>query len=356
MTNMIKVMVVDDSALVRQTMKAMLVEKDGFILETAGNGAIGEKKIPTFKPDVIILDLEMPVMDGMTFLKNLMKTTPIPVIICSSITPQGSAKAIEALEAGAVDVIQKPNIGTKEFLEESKIRIQDAIRGACSVRVRKKEIPEIKARPKYTADVILSRGEGRPVSFGARTGKIVVIGASTGGTEALRVFLEVLPAEIPPILIVQHMPKHFTRAFADRLNKLCVPHISEATNGIKAERGCVYIAPGDEHMLLKKQGGDYMIQVTSGPMVSRHRPSVDVLFRSASRYAGANALGIIMTGMGDDGAQGMLEMKEAGSFNIAQDEKSCVVFGMPREAIKLNAADLILPLEQIAPKMLEKIG
>jgi len=351
--NAVRVMVIDDSALVRQTMLAVLTDKDGFLLETAGNGAIGEKKISLFKPDVIILDLEMPVMDGMTLLKRLMKTNPIPVIICSSITPQGSQKAIEALEAGAVDVIQKPNVGTKEFLEESKIRMQDAIRGACSIKVKKKVLTEVKARPKYTADVILSRG----TSFsGAKTDKIVVIGASTGGTEALRVFLEVLPEDIPPILIVQHMPKHFTKAFADRLNGLCRPHISEAVNGVKAQKGCVYIAPGDEHLLLKRQGRDYMIQVTSGPMVSRHRPSVDVLFRSAARYGGENVVGIIMTGMGDDGAQGMLEMKQAGAYNIAQDEKSSVVFGMPREAIKKNAADIVLSLEKIAVKMLEKVG
>ncbi|MBI9101491.1 MAG: chemotaxis response regulator protein-glutamate methylesterase [Spirochaetales bacterium] len=351
--NAVRVMVIDDSALVRQTMLAVLTERDGFLLETAGNGAIGEKKIPVFKPDVIILDLEMPVMDGMTLLKKMMKTNPIPVIICSSITPQGSQKAIEALEAGAVDVIQKPNVGTKEFLEESKIKLQDAIRGACSVKVSKRTMPELKVSPKYTADVILSRG----TSFsGTQTDKVVVVGASTGGTEALRVFLEVLPADIPPILIVQHMPKHFTKAFANRLNGLCKPYISEAVDGTKVEKGCVYIAPGDEHLLLKRQGRDYVIQVTTGPLVSRHRPSVDVLFRSAARYGGKNMVGIIMTGMGDDGAQGMLEMKQAGAFNIAQDEKTSVVFGMPREAIKREAADIILPLEKIAAKMMEKVG
>ena len=349
----IRVMIIDDSALVRQTMIAILEKKDGFIIETAGNGAIGEKKIPIFKPDVIILDMEMPVMDGMTFLKKQMKTNPIPVIICSSITPQGSQKAIEALESGAIDIIQKPNIGTKEFLNESKIRLQDAIRGACSVKVKKREVPPVTVRPKYTADVILSKGSVPP---GGKTEKIVVIGASTGGTEALRVFLEALPENIPPILIVQHMPKHFTKAFADRLNGLCRPYISEATNGVRAERGAVYIAPGDEHLLLKRQGRDYYTQLTSGPMVSRHRPSVDVLFRSAARYAGANAFGIIMTGMGDDGAQGMREMKDAGAFNIAQDEHSSVVFGMPKEAIKRDAVDLVLPLSQIAPKMLELVG
>jgi len=349
----IRVMVIDDSALVRQTMAAVLPPQDGFLLETAGNGLIAEKKIPSFRPQVLILDLEMPVMDGMTFMKKLMNSQPLPVIICSSVTAQGSQAAIKALEAGAVDVIQKPQIGTKQFLEESKMTIQDAVRGACSVSVKKKAAVEITAAPKYTADVILPAGKP---SVQGKTDRVVVVGASTGGTEALRVFLQALPADIPPIFIVQHMPKHFTKAFADRLNGICLPHIQEAQDGQVAYKGEVFIAPGDEHLLLKRQGTQYRVEIKSGPLVSRHRPSVDVLFRSAARYAGKNALGIIMTGMGDDGAQGMLEMKEAGCFNIAQDEKSCVVFGMPKEVIKRGAADLILPLEKIAPKLLEMVS
>ncbi len=345
----IRVLVVDDSALVRQTMQAILLEKDGFILETAVNGAIGEKKIPKFDPQVIILDLEMPVMDGITFLKKIMSSKPLPVIICSSITPKGSGKAIEALENGAVDVIQKPSLGTKQFLEESKIRIQDAVKGACSVKLRTRVVTPIKVAPKNTADVMLSRG--RKLT-NTKTEKIVVVGASTGGTEALKDFLITLPEDIPPILIVQHMPKHFTAAFANRLNGLCQPKISEAVNGVRAERGHVYIAPGDDHLMLKRQGQLYIVDVTTGPLVSRHRPSVDVLFRSTARYAGSNAVGIIMTGMGDDGAQGLLEMKEAGAYTIAQDEKSCVVFGMPKEAIKKNAATIVLPLHEISRKMM----
>ena len=275
---------------------------------------------------------------------------PIPVVVISSLTSQTTETGIKALEYGAVEIITKPQLNTKEFFEESKIRICDAVKAAALAKIKRKVLPQrITVEPKYSADAIIP--DTKIKSMIETTEIVVAVGASTGGTDALRVFLEALPPDTPGIVIVQHMPEHFTRSFANRLNELCRITVKEAENGESVIRGKALIAPGNHHMLLKRSGARYYVEVREGPLVNRHRPSVDVLFRSTAKYAGKNAIGIIMTGMGDDGARGLLEMKEAGAFTIAQDEKSCVVFGMPNEAIKLNATNKILPLDQIASQV-----
>ncbi len=352
MTDNINVLVVDDSALVRQTMIAILTPSKGFSVKTASNGLIAQRKIREESPHVIILDIEMPQMDGLTFLRELMKDNPIPVVICSSVTEKGSSKALEALQLGAVEIIEKPKMGTKQFLEESSTLIIDAIHASVKVKIKSCKLPAapLIIQPKLTADAMLSLGK---VSSNEKTEQIIVVGASTGGTEALEIFLSQIPENMPPICIVQHMPEHFTKAFADRLNRCCPPHIMEGTNGHVLKRGEVLIAPGGFHMLLKRRGSQYYVDVKSGPLVCRHRPSVDVLFRSAAKFAGNNAIGVIMTGMGDDGSQGMLEMKNTGAYTIAQDEASCIVYGMPKEAVKKQAVSEILPLQNIAKRILE---
>jgi two-component system chemotaxis response regulator CheB len=281
-----------------------------------------------------------------------MSQHPIPVIMCSSLTDKGSETTLKALEYGAIDIIQKPKLGVRQFLEESRIIICDSIRAAAGARLRKTPSPMLQVAPKLTADVIMPKQTNKAMV--RTTERIAVIGASTGGTEALRVFLEALPEDAPGMVIVQHMPEHFTRAFANRLDLTCKVSVKEADNDDTVIRGRVLIAPGNRHTLLKRSGARYYVEVKDGPLVSRHRPSVDVLFRSAARYAGKNAIGVIMTGMGDDGAKGMLEMKEQGAFTIAQDENSCIVFGMPKEAIKLNAIDKVVPLESIAMTVLRE--
>ncbi len=354
MPDPIKVMIVDDSAVVRETLKTLLQDDpDIEVVATASDPIIAAKKLETLIPDVITLDIEMPRMDGISFLKQLMSQHPIPVVICSSQAGSGSGNALQALEYGAVDIIEKPKMGTKQFLEESKVRIRDVVKAAHLSKVKKIN-PAAGARmdvsPKLTADAVLP-----PVRTHAvieTTERVIVVGASTGGTEALREFLEALPVDSPGIVIVQHMPENFTAAFARRLDGLCRITVKEAEDNDTVVRGRALIAPGNRHCLLKRSGARYYAEVRDGPLVSRHRPSVDVLFRSAARYAGKNAVGIIMTGMGDDGARGMLEMKEAGAYNIAQDEQSCVVYGMPNEAVKRNAVDKILPLSGIAGHML----
>ncbi|MDA3955889.1 chemotaxis response regulator protein-glutamate methylesterase [Oceanispirochaeta sp.] len=352
----IKVLIIDDSAVVRQTLSMIIEdEKDIEVINTAPNPIIGEKKIALQKPDVIILDIEMPQMDGLTFLKKLMSENPIPTIICSSKTEKGGQNAITAIELGAVDIVQKPKVGTKEFLQESKIRICDVIRAAARSNSRVKNHhfkAPVSVAPKLTADAILAKSN-RPLSIDT-TEMIAVVGASTGGTEALRIFLEMMPINSPGIVIVQHMPEHFTKSFAQRLNSLCKIEVKEAENNDVVYPGRALIAPGNMHILLKRQGARYYVETKDGPLVCRHKPSVDVLFRSAARYSGPNTVGIIMTGMGDDGARGMSEMKEAGAYNIAQDEASCVVFGMPKEAIKRDAVDCILPLNKIAAELIRR--
>jgi two-component system chemotaxis response regulator CheB len=347
----IKVLVVDDSAVVRQTIVELLsMDPDIEVVGTASDPFAAAQKMEQVIPDVITLDIEMPRMDGLTFLRKIMDQHPIPVVICSSLAIEGSETTLKALEYGAVEIITKPKLGTKKFLQESQIRICDAVKAASHTGVKRKSLWETVIAPKYSADVVLAKPTHN--SMIQTTEKVVVVGASTGGTEALRVFLEALPPDSPGIVIVQHMPEHFTRAFAKRLDTLCQITVKEAEDGDSVIRGRALIAPGNYHMLLKRSGARYYVEVKDGPLVSRHRPSVDVLFRSSARYAGKNAVGVIMTGMGDDGAKGMLEMREAGAETIAQDEKSCVVFGMPNEAIKLGCVAKVVPLEDIARQIL----
>lgn len=351
----IRVLVVDDSATVRQTLKEILESDPGIeVMATASDPFVAVERIKHEVPDVITLDIEMPRMDGLTFLEKIMSQWPIPVVICSTLTERNSATAIAALEKGAVEIITKPKVGTKQFLEESRIAICDAVKSAAlagvpSRRAARPAIAALKVAPKLTADAMLEKPRSNAMI--ETTEKVVAIGASTGGTEALRMFLEALPPNAPGIVIVQHMPEKFTASFAERLNTLCRITVKEAADGDSVIRGQALIAPGNKHLLLKRSGARYYVEVRDGPLVSRHRPSVDVLFRSTARYAGQNAVGVIMTGMGDDGAKGLLEMKEAGARTIAQDEASCVVFGMPQEAIKLGGVDKILPLGAIAPEI-----
>jgi two-component system, chemotaxis family, protein-glutamate methylesterase/glutaminase len=344
----LKVLVVDDSAVVRQTLsEILLADRDIDEVVTAQDPYVAASRLKQFVPDVITLDVEMPRMDGLSFLQKLMSQHPIPVVMCSSLTETNSATALRAMEYGAVDIIQKPRMDTKKFLDESKVVICDAVKAAAKARVtRQSRVATISTDKKMNADVILAKAGNRAMIQTTET--IVAVGASTGGTEALRVFVEMLPADFPGVIIVQHMPEHFTTSFAERLNSLSKMTVKEAADGDTVMPGRVLLAPGNKHMLLQRSGARYYVQIKDGPLVSRHRPSVDVLFRSAARYAGKNAVGVIMTGMGDDGAKGMLEMKEAGAATIAQDEKSCVVFGMPKVAIELGGVDQVLPLTKIA--------
>jgi two-component system chemotaxis response regulator CheB len=346
----IRVLIVDDSALVRQTLSQVL-STDPLIevIGTASDPFVAAERISEQVPDVITLDIEMPRMDGLTFLQKIMAQHPIPVVICSSLAEDGAKSTLQALEYGAVDIIAKPRLGSKQFLEESRVRLCEAVRAAAAVRLRPRGSTSHVVEPKLTADAILSRATTAMLET---TERVVVIGASTGGTEALRSLLEVLPLDAPGIVIVQHMPEVFTRAFAERLDGLCRISVKEAEKNDTVLRGRALIAPGNHHALLKRSGARYYVDIKEGPLVSRHRPSVDVLFRSAARYAGANAVAVILTGMGDDGASGMLEMKQAGAVTIAQDEATSVVFGMPNEAIKRGAVDLVLPLPGIAGSIL----
>ena len=352
----IRVLIVDDSAVVRQTLEEILSSDSQIeVMGTAVDPYVAAEKIKKEIPDVITLDIEMPRMDGLTFLKKLMKQHPVPVVIRSSVVGKGTDNALKALEYGAVEIIAKPKIGTKKFLEESSIQLIDKVKAAAQARAKsfKISIPPLKVSPKLSADAVIPKGTMKPVGV---TDRICLVGASTGGTEALRVFLEALPQGCPPIAIVQHMPEHFTAAFANRLNSICRINVKEAKDGDPMMRNQALIAPGDKHMLLKRRGGQYCVEVKDGPLVSRHRPSVDVLFRSGARYGGANVVAAILTGMGDDGAKGIRELKDAGAYTIAQDEASCVVFGMPQEAIKTGGVDKILTLTKIAPEIVRSCG
>ncbi len=352
----INVLIVDDSAVVRQTLKEVLESDPAIkVIDVAPDPLFAFKKMEARLPDVIVTDVEMPRMDGLTFLQQIMNSPqPIPVVICSSNIEEGNENALKALEYGAVDIIQKPKLGTKQFLEESKIRFCDVVKAAYQAKIRRlpvqQEVPIV--QPKLTADVILPRSTG-PIKL-ETTEKVVVIGASTGGTEALREFLEVLPPDAPGMVIVQHMPEHFTAAFAHRLDGICKVNVLEAKDNDTIFKGRVLIAPGNKHTLVKRSGARYYVEIKDGPLVCRHRPSVDVLFRSAARYVGKNAIAIIMTGMGDDGARGIKELHDAGAYTIAQDEQSCIVFGMPNEAIKTGGIDIVVPLQGIAQVVLQK--
>lgn len=349
----IKVLVVDDSALVRQTLSDILnSDPEIEVIGAAADPILAAERMRSVVPDVITLDVEMPRMDGLTFLQKLMSQHPIPVVMCSSLAESGSETALKALEYGAVDIITKPKLGTKQFIEESRVRICDAVKGAAAARLgplrAMRTMKEIS--PKYTADVIMEKPNTKAMI--QTTEKVVVVGASTGGTEALKVFLEMLPDDTPGIVIVQHMPENFTAAFARRLDSICRVTVKEAQDNDTVVRGRALIAPGNHHVLLKRSGARYYVEIKDGPLVSRHRPSVDVLFRSAARYAGKNAVGVIMTGMGDDGAHGMKEMFDAGAATIAQDEATCVVYGMPLEAVRKGGVNKIMPLQNIAAEVL----
>jgi two-component system, chemotaxis family, protein-glutamate methylesterase/glutaminase len=347
----IHVLIVDDSPTVRQTLKQVL-ESDPEIrvMATASDPFAAVRLMREAAPDVITLDIEMPRMDGLTFLEKIMSQHPLPVVICSSLTEAGSPSAIAALDRGAVDIITKPKLGTKEFLEESRVTICEAVKAASRSQVEKlRERVVARAQPKFSADAILAKPA--PTAMTETTEKVVVIGASTGGTEALRALLEAMPADGPGIVIVQHMPAGFTAQFARRLDGLCAMTVKEAATGDSVLRGQALIARGGSHLLLKRSGARYFVEVKDGPLVNRHRPAVDVLFRATARYAGKNAVGVILTGMGDDGARGMREMKDAGAATLAQDEATSVVYGMPHEAVKLGGVDRSLPLERIADEL-----
>jgi len=347
------VLIVDDSASVRQVLRDILQsDPDIKVMGTAPDPYAAVECIKREVPDVITLDIEMPRMDGLTFLERIMTQHPIPVVICSTLAGSDSESAMAALEKGAVDVIAKPKLGAREFLEEAKIRICDVVKSAARARMAKCRGRTMAVGPKLTADAVLQKPPSRALI--QTTDRVVAVGASTGGTEALREFLEAMPLDAPGIVIVQHMPAEFTARFAQRLNNMCHITVKEAEDNESVIRGQALIAPGNRHLLLKRSGARYYVELRDGPLVSRHRPSVDVLFRSAARYGGRNVIGVIMTGMGDDGANGMKEMKEAGAFNIAQDEATCVVFGMPAEAIKTGGVDRVLPLGAIAAEVVRR--
>jgi len=345
----IKVYVVDDSAVVRQTLLHLLQgDPDIELIGSAPNPLIAGPAIQKNRPDVLLLDIEMPGMDGLTFLRKLMESTPIATVICSTLTTEGSGAALEALSAGAVAIVAKPRLGLKQFLEDSRRELIRTLKAAAGAR------PRASSPPRATMTSAASQPT-RPVIAGLHAlsvNKPVAIGSSTGGTQALEQVLTQLPADAPGIAIVQHMPERFTAMYASRLDGICAMNVREAKTGDRIERGVALIAPGGKHMQVRKQGGQYYAEVISGPPVNRHCPAVDVLFKTMADCAGADALGIIMTGMGDDGARGLLAMHQAGARTLAQDEASCVVFGMPKEAIKLGAADSVVPLDRVASEIL----
>jgi two-component system chemotaxis response regulator CheB len=360
----IKVMLVDDSAVVRQVLTALLT-KDGSIevIASAPDPIFAMDKMNSNWPDVVVLDVEMPRMDGITFLKQIMTIRPTPVIICSTLTEKGAATSVQALAAGAVAIVTKPKAGLKNFLEMDAGDIVQAVKAAAGANLRPfRNLNVASANIASTPPTKIKIDEVLPAlnasltsAMAVTTDKLVAIGTSTGGTQALEAVLKELSRTAPGIVIVQHMPEKFTEAFADRLNKLCEMEVLEAKNGDRVIPGRALVAPGGRHMQVKRSGAQYHVEIIDAPPVNRHRPSVDVLFRSVAKCAGKNALGIIMTGMGDDGALGMRDMHDAGAETIAQDEKTCVVYGMPKEAVKLGAVDKIVPLDVIA-SLIEAYG
>jgi len=348
----IKVMLVDDSAVVRQVLSALLSKDPEIeVIGSASDPIFAMDKMNQRWPDVVVLDVEMPRMDGITFLKKLMSVRPTPVIICSTLTEKGTATSMQAMAAGAVGIVTKPKAGLKNFLEQDDGDIVQAVKAAASAdmrRVKALTMPGLNPAQKLTLNQVMPISELEAEAMSVTTDKLVAIGTSTGGTQALELVLKMLNRTTPGIVIVQHMPEKFTAAFADRLNKICEIEVLEAKNGDRGINGRALVAPGGRHMQVKRSGAQYHVEIFDAPPVNRHRPSVDVLFRSVAKCAGANALGVIMTGMGDDGALGLLDMHKAGAETIAQDEKSCVVYGMPKEAVKLGAVSHIHPLQEIA--------
>jgi two-component system chemotaxis response regulator CheB len=394
----IRVLVVDDSASVRQALTDILdADPEIEVIATASDPWVAAERMRKEVPDVITLDIEMPRMDGLSFLHKLMQQHPLPVVVCSSLVGAGTQTAFAALEHGAVEVVEKPVGATPRAWKESSFQICDAVRAAARAKVVRPAPRAARATgatgapppagsapagsapagsapagsaprradhstpgraaagiaPKLSASAILPEPKARDAML-KTTEKVIAIGASTGGTEALLAVLRALPVDSPGIVIVQHMPEKFTSQFAARLDTMCEISVKEAVSGDTVLRGQALIAPGNHHLLLKRSGARYYVEISDGPLVNRHRPSVDVLFRSTARYAGANAVGVIMTGMGDDGARGMLEMKQAGAHTMAQDEASCVVFGMPAEAIKHGGVDRVLPLDRIASEVVAR--
>ena len=348
----IKVLIVDDSALIRSVLTEIINKQpDMEVIGTAPDPLVAREKIKALNPDVLTLDVEMPKMDGLVFLERLMRLRPMPVVMVSSLTEKNSSITLHALELGAFDFITKPKLDIRNGMEEYAEELADKLRGATKsrlIRPLSRGVVQPSVHPKNSADVVLA-AEHRKFST---TEKVILVGASTGGTEALKVFLVDLPADSPGILITQHMPEAFTKTFAKRLDGLCRVAVKEAEHGERVLPGHAYLAPGNRHLLLKRSGANYMTELSDGPPVSRHRPSVDVLFRSAANCAGKNAIGIIMTGMGDDGAAGMLEMHQAGACTLAQNEETCVVFGMPKEAIARGGVDEIVPLQDLSRHLL----
>ena len=352
----IRVMVIDDSAVVRQVVTALLDEAPGIeVMAAVADPVLAIERLKHDWPDVIVLDVEMPRMDGITFLRMVMQQKPTPVVICSTLTERGAKTTLEAMAAGAVAIVTKPKLGLKQFLSASAEELVGTVRAAARANVRRLAAgaaTTLAAPAKHTADVILPPATR---AMTTTTERVVALGTSTGGTQALEEVLTALPQVSPGIVIVQHMPEKFTAAFAARLNGLCRIEVKEAEHNDRVLPGRALIAPGGRHMLMKRSGAQYFVEVIDGPLVNRHRPSVDVLFRSVARSAGANALGVIMTGMGDDGAAGLLEMRKLGARTIAQDEESCVVFGMPKEAIKRGGVERTLPLSAVAPEIQRQV-
>lgn len=347
----IKVLIVDDSALIRALLTEIVnQEPDLKVVGTAPDPLVARQLIKTLNPDVLTLDVEMPKMDGLDFLEKLMRLRPMPVVMVSSLTEKSSSVTLRALELGAFDYVTKPRIdircGLLEYAQELTAKIRSAYQAGQRKSYGAKQLPKI--GPKNNADAVLA-AEHRHFST---TEKVIAVGASTGGTEALKSLLAALPADCPAIIMTQHMPEAFTRTFAARLNGLSALAVKEAEHGERLLPGHAYLAPGNRHLLLARSGADYTIKLSDGPPVSRHRPSVDVMFRSAANCAGSNSLGIIMTGMGDDGAAGLLEMHQAGAHTLAQDEESCVVFGMPKEAIARGGVDEIVPLHDLPGRLM----
>lgn len=346
MAPVLHVLVVDDSAVVRQGVLSLLQHVPGMVVEVASDPLIARQKMKNKRPDVILLDLEMPRMDGLTFLRELMREQePVPVVVCSGLAGPGTETAVRALQEGALEIITKPQLGVGDFLRESRARLVVTLRDAARARSRlARRGSPVKEEPERPAPSLLK----------VTTDRVVAVGASTGGTEALRQLLEPMPPDCPGLVIVQHMPEQFTSAFAKRLDELCRIEVKEAEQGDQVRQGRALIAPGNRHLRVRRSGGHYQVELMDGGRVSGHKPSVDVLFQSVARAAGQNAIGVLLTGMGEDGADGLLAMKQAGAETIAQDEASCVVFGMPRAAIMRGAVDEVLPLSSITAAVLRR--